>query len=90
MHVRLPTENRISRVRANVQAKHTRSSRRLLRRLAGRERRYQTHLNHCISKTLVQDAVRENAVLAFEDLSGIRQSLNGKCRNKTERRRTNS
>ncbi len=60
--------DRFSRVRANVQAKRTRSSRRLLRRLAGRERRYQT-------QTLVQDAVRENAVLAFEDLSGIRQSL---------------
>jgi putative transposase len=82
--------DRFSRVRTNVQAKRTRSSRRLLRRLSGRERRYQTHLNHCISKTLVQDAARENAVLAFEDLSGIRQSLNGKRRSKTERRRTNS
>ena len=82
--------DRFSRVRANVQAKRTRSSRKLLRRLSGRERRYQTHLNHCISKTLVQDAVRENAVLAFEDLSGIRQSLNRKRRSKTERRRTNS
>ena len=82
--------DRYSRVRANVQAKRTRNSRRLLRRLSGRERRYQEWVNHNISKELVQEAKSKNAALAFEDLTGIRQSLNQKPRSKTERRRTNS
>jgi len=82
--------DRFSRVRANVQSKRTRSSRKLLRRLSGRERRYQTWLNHTISKTLVRDAKAVGAALAFEDLTGIRECLNQKPRSKTERRRTNN
>jgi IS605 OrfB family transposase len=84
------TRDRFSRVRAKVQSKRTRSSRRLLRRLSGRERRYQTWLNHNISKTLVRDAQAIGAALAFEDLTGIRERLNQKPRSKAERRRTNN
>ncbi|WP_127056946.1 RNA-guided endonuclease InsQ/TnpB family protein, partial [Trichormus variabilis] len=79
-----------SKVRANVQSKRTRSSRRLLRRLSGRERRFQEWLNHNISKQLVQKSQQLNASLAFEDLTNIRQSLNTKPRSKIERRRTNN
>ena len=82
--------DRYSRVRANVQSKRTRSARRLMRRLSGRERRFQEWLNHNISKQLVQGAKSQNAALAFEDLTNIRQSLNGKPRSKAERRRTNN
>lgn len=84
------TRDQYSKVRANVQRKRTRSSRRLLRRLSGREQRFQKWLNHNISKQLVQDAKRSNAALAFEDLTNIRESLNQKPRSKTERRRTNN
>ncbi|WP_309232602.1 RNA-guided endonuclease InsQ/TnpB family protein [Cylindrospermum sp. FACHB-282] len=84
------TRDRYSKVRANVQSKRTRSSRKLLRRLSGREQRFQKWLNHNISKQLVQDAKRSNSALAFEDLTNIRQSLNQKPRSKTERRRTNN
>lgn len=82
--------DRFSRTRANVQRKRTRNSRRLLRRLCGRERRFQEWLNHNISKQLVQFAKQQDAALAFEDLTGIRDSLNEKPRSKTERRRTNN
>jgi|SRR6476661_2770195 len=82
--------DRYSFVRANVQSKRTRSSRRLLRRLSGREQRFQKWLNHNISKQLVQEAKRIGADLAFEDLTNIRESLNKKPRSKTERRRTNN
>jgi putative transposase len=82
--------DRFSRVRANVQRKRTRNSRRLLRRLSGRERRFQEWLNHNISKQLVQEALVAEAALAFEDLTGIRDSLNEKPRSKTQRRRTNN
>ncbi|WP_256871855.1 transposase [Nostoc sp. TCL26-01] len=82
--------DRYSKVRANVQSKRTRSSRRLMRRLSGREQRFQKWLNHNISKQLVHDAKQANATLAFEDLTNIRESLNQKPRSKTERRRTNN
>ncbi|MGF1936968.1 MAG: RNA-guided endonuclease InsQ/TnpB family protein [Nostoc sp. ChiQUE02] len=84
------TRDRYSKVRANVQSKRTRSSRRLLRRLSGRERKFQEWLNHNISKQIVQDAKRLNAALSFEDLTNIRESLNQKRRSKVERRRTNN
>lgn len=84
------TRDRYSKVRANIQSKRTRSSRRLMRRLSGREQRFQKWLNHNISKQLVQEAKQRNAALAFEDLTNIRESLNQKPRSKIERRRTNN
>ncbi|WP_460205678.1 RNA-guided endonuclease InsQ/TnpB family protein [Scytonema sp. NUACC21] len=82
--------DRYSKVRANVQSKRTRSSKRLLRRLSGREQRFQKWLNHNIAKEIVNDAKQHNATLAFEDLTNIRESLNQKPQSKTERRRTNN
>jgi len=82
--------DRYTQVRANVQRKRTRSSRRLLRRLSGRERRFQVWVNHNISKELVIEAKNLGTALAFEDLTNIRESLNEKPRNKTERRRANN
>ncbi|MEP0781223.1 RNA-guided endonuclease TnpB family protein, partial [Microcoleus sp. ZQ-A2] len=84
------TRDRYSKVRSNVQSKRTRNSRRLLRRLSGREQRFQKWLNHNISQQLIQEAKKVGAALAFEDLTNIRQSLNQKPRSKTERRRTNN
>lgn len=84
------TRDRYSRVRSRVQSKRSRNSLRLLRRLSGREQRYQSWLNHNISKELVSSAKELNATLAFEDLTNIRESLNQKPRSKTERRRTNN
>lgn len=84
------TRDRYSRVRANVQSKRTKSAKRLLRRLSGRERRFQSWLNHNIAKELVTEAKQTQGALAFEDLKGIRQSLNKKPRSKKERRKTNN
>jgi putative transposase len=82
--------DRYSKVRSNVQSKRTRNSRRLLRRLSGREQRFQKWLNHNISQQIVREAKQSDAALAFEDLTNIRESLNQKPRSKTERRRTNN
>jgi IS605 OrfB family transposase len=84
------TRDRYSKVRANVQRKRSRNSRRLLRRLKGREQGFQKWLNHNISQQLVNEAKSSSAAMAFEDLTGIRESLNEKPRSKTERRRTNN
>jgi len=84
-------------LRAKLQqkaARGTRSSRRrcreLLKRLSGRERRFQTHQNHTISYQLVQKAKNQKQVIALEDLTGIRERTNRLPRSKTERRRSNS
>jgi IS605 OrfB family transposase len=61
-----------------------------LKRLSGRERRYQAWLNHNISKAIIAEAVETNAFVAIEDLTGIRERTNQKPRNKTETRRSNS
>jgi IS605 OrfB family transposase len=89
--------DKYSNLRAHLQqkaAKGTRSTRRrcreLLQRLSGKERRYQTWLNHTISFQLVQNAKTSNKVIALEDLTGIRERTNQLPRGKTERRRSNS
>jgi IS605 OrfB family transposase len=91
------TRDKYSRARASLQkkaSKGTRSSRRrcreILKRLSGRERRYQTWLNHNISKAIIQEAKVLNAFVAIEDLTNIRERTNQMPRSKTERRRSNS
>ena len=60
------------RLRRNLQRGNTRSAKRHLKRLAGKQRRFQTDVNHCISKKLVKCAVHTNRAIAVEDLTGIR------------------
>lgn len=89
--------DKYSKQRANLQkkaSKGTRSSRRrcrqLLKRLSGKEKRFQRHINHVISKTIILDAKKSNSIVAIEDLTGIRERTNQQPRSKTERRRSNS
>ncbi len=63
---------RISRQRGELQRKGTRSAKRRLKKLAGRQRRFQTDVNHCISKQLVQCAEHTKRAIAVEELTGIR------------------
>jgi putative transposase len=89
--------DKYSTQRANLQkkaSKGTRSSRRrcrqLLKRLSGKEKRFQRHINHVISKTIILSAKQSNSIVAIEDLTGIRNRTNTQPRSKTERRRSNS
>lgn len=72
----------------------TRSSRRrcrqLLKRLSGKEKQFQKHINHVISRQLVNNAVASNRAIALENLIGIRERTNQQPRNKKERRKSNS
>jgi putative transposase len=72
------TRERYARVRSSVQAKRTKGSKKLLKRLSGRERRFQSNINHTISKALVKEAKTCEASLAFEDLTGIRGRVKAK------------
>ncbi|MEU6779152.1 transposase [Nonomuraea angiospora] len=70
-HVRTVRERR-HRQRQRLQRKGTSAARRVLRRLAGRERRMMTDVNHQISKYVVREAERTGRGIALEDLRGIR------------------
>lgn len=63
---------RMRRLRAELQARGSLSAKRHLRRLAGRQRRFQKDVNHQISKRLIEEAQRTNRAIALEDLTGIR------------------
>lgn len=71
------TRDRHARARASLQRskaqRNTRSKARLLKRLSGRERRFQRHVNHEISRIVVDTAKETNRVIRLEDLSGIRE-----------------
>ena len=61
------------RVRSSLQAKGTKGAKRTLKRLSGRERRYQRDINHGVSKGLVAFAAQySQPVIVLEDLGGIR------------------
>jgi len=61
--------------RKHIQAVGTKSARRKLKKLSGKERRFSTHINHTISKQIVEKAKRTNRAIAMEDLTGIRQRV---------------
>ena len=62
------------RVRKLLQATGTKGCRRTLKRLSGRERRFQRDTNHVTSKRLVTFASQfERPVIAVEELTGIRR-----------------
>jgi putative transposase len=67
----------------------TRSSRRrcrqLQKRLSGKEKRFQKHINHEISRQLVNNAAASSRAISLEDLTGIRERINQQPRNKQER-----
>ncbi len=78
------TREKYVRVRASIQAKRTKGAKRLLRRLSGRESRFQSWVNHNISKELVREAKATESVIAFEDLTGIRLNVKLKKKTRTE------
>jgi IS605 OrfB family transposase len=60
------------RLRQRLQAKRTKSAKRLLKKRRRWEARFARDVNHCISKTLVGKAKDTGRGIALEDLTGIR------------------
>lgn len=61
--------------RKNIQKKGTPSARKKLKKISGKQKRFQKNQNHCISKTIVAKAKRSCCAIALENLGGIRQSI---------------
>lgn len=58
------------------------NARKALQRLKGRTAKFQRWVNHNISKTIVDDAIKADSMIALEDLKGIRARMNKKLRRK--------
>jgi putative transposase len=66
--------NRYQTLRSQLQSKGTRSAKRHLKKMSGREKRFQKDINHCISKRIIELAKQHNSALALEDLKNIRKT----------------
>ena len=66
-------------LRSKLQSLGTRSAKRKLKLLSGRERRFQRDFNHCLSKQIVNMPYN---IIAMEDLNGIRTYKKGKVFNR--------
>jgi putative transposase len=79
--------NRYHKARQTLQRKDTRSAKRRLIALSGRERRFIVDVNHQISK----DIAKPNSLIGLENLTGIRDRTRTKSGNQAsnKRRRAN-
>lgn len=71
----LNVRHRHRRLRRKLQAKGTKSAKRRLKGLSGKERRFAADVNHCISKQLVNTAKGTGRGIAVEDLTHIRSRV---------------
>ena len=64
-----------SRRRAGLQKRGTKAAKRRLKKLSGKQRRFQTAVNHIVSKEVVLSAQRSGRAIGLEDLKGIRDRI---------------
>lgn len=65
-------------LRARLQSNGTKSSKRFLKKVSGKEARHVKDVNHCVSKSLVSEAVTSGCnTIAMEDLANIRSRIKG-------------
>lgn len=75
-------EDKTFELRRRLQSKGTKSAKRHLKKLSGRQKRFRKDCDHVLSKRLVQ-SVKSGATLVFEDLTNIR----GRAKARKEQRR---
>lgn len=66
---------RHAKLRGKLQTKGTKAAKRLLVKRSRKERRFASHVNHCISKSVVVKAKDTGRGIALEDLKGIRDRV---------------
>ena len=67
--------HRHRKLRTKLQKKGTKSARRLLKNLSGKETRFARDVNHCISKKIVAKAQRTGRGISIENLSHLRERV---------------
>ena len=53
----------------------TKSAKKRLKKLSGKQANFQKNTNHCISKTIVETAKTQNLAIALEDLKGVSKNV---------------
>jgi IS605 OrfB family transposase len=76
---------RIQKRRSGLRKRGTKAAKRRLRKLSGKQARFQKHTSHCIAKALVLDAERTGRGLALENLKGIRNRVTARSSNQRAR-----
>ena len=66
--------------RRNLQKKQTPAARRKLKKISGKQARFQKDVNHIVSKEIVANAKRTESAIALEDLGGIRTRVTARRR----------
>lgn len=69
---------RNARLKADLQSCGTKSAKRHLKRLSGKESRFKRNVNHVISKKIVAKAKGTQRRIALEDLKGIRRGVSAR------------
>lgn len=70
--------------RRKLQSNGTQSAMQLLKKISGKEARRIKHINHNVSKRIVQEAIKEKAgTVVLEDLTNIRKRIRAKKRERT-------
>lgn len=72
----ISVKRRYQHLRGKLQQKGTKSAKRKLRKLSGKEKRFMSDVNHCITKQLASNPDVSTYIL--EDLTGIRKQRKGK------------
>lgn len=79
---------RYARLRAKLQSKGTKATKKKLKQRAKKEQRMARDVNHCISKNIVEKAQRHSSVIALENLKGIsKNKQKSKTAMKSQRQR---
>ena len=65
------TRHKYSVRRAELQAKGTKSAKRKLKQLSGKENSWMSNQNHCLSKALTEEYAYRDALFVLEDLTGV-------------------
>ncbi len=66
--------DRYNGLRTSLQSKATRSAKRHLKKMSGREKKFMRDANHVISKRITKLANQQNSAIALEDLTNIRKT----------------
>jgi len=74
---------RCRKLRSNLQKAQSKSAKRHLKELSGRENRFAADVNHCIAKQIVEKAKRTNRGIAIEDLTGIQTRIRARKSQRT-------
>ena len=73
------------KLRSELQSVGTKSSKKKLKKISGKEARFRTDVNHCVSKHLVEKAKDTNCSIALEDLTNINKRTTVRKKQRAER-----